>query len=483
MINFKATKVFQDTWNALTHRTDNKITYKIIIQEGSSRSSKTWSDFQALFLYIHKNRNKSCVVLRDTATSCYANVEKDFIDWIKDPMCRMKEYEEGKISIDEALELINKEELSQYLIRNKQLHTWTNIESGSVIRFSGLDDEDKVMGMTNDIVWVNEPYSFSEEVFKQLLQRTKQILFDWNPKQKHFITEQGYKEREDVITLHSTYKNNPFCPETSKRQLDSYQPLSTAEVVEKGLIQEKECYSYDLEENKLNFTNKQLKELKVCLYNEETKSASLYHYNVYCLGIGAERPHRIFHWESISLQQYYNIDTPIWIGVDWGKSDPFGIIEVKYYDGALYVNELNYQSENKIKDKLTTTERTQIEGHEEGLVIWLFNKLGINKNYPIVCDNNRPDKVIALRKNGFDKAVTADKGAGSILEGIDTLLGLKVYYTSNSINIAEEQENYSRKVDRHGAVEEEPEDANNHTIDPLRYVAMKMKKHGIIKVI
>jgi hypothetical protein len=49
--------------------------------------------------------------------------------------------------------------------------------TSSFIRFTGLDDEDDAMGMTQDICWINEPYN-SHEVYKQLLKEPKYILFD-----------------------------------------------------------------------------------------------------------------------------------------------------------------------------------------------------------------------------------------------------------------------------------------------------------------
>jgi len=101
----------------------------------------------------------------------------------------------------------------------------------------------------------------------------------------------------------------------------------------------------------------------------------------------------------------------------------------------------------------------------------------------IVCDNNRPLKIIALRNAGYEYAIAAVKGAGSIIDGISLLSGLKVYYTASSTNLKYEQENYSRMVDRYGIVLEEPEDNNNHLMDPARYGAEFLRSQGIIKTI
>ena len=58
---------------------------------------------------------------------------------------------------------------------------------------------------------------------------------------------------------------------------------------------------------------------------------------------------------------------------------------------------------------------------------------------------------------------------------------MKVFYTASSTNIKAEQENYSRIIDRYGIVLEEPEDKNNHVIDPTRYIAIFLKLMGIVK--
>ena len=63
----------------------------------------------------------------------------------------------------------------------------------------------------------------------------------------------------------------------------------------------------------------------------------------------------------------------------------------------------------------------------------------------------------------------------------DLLENLDIYYTDTSKNIAYEQENYSREVDKYGVVQEDPEDKDNHLIDPTRYIALYLQKIGIIK--
>lgn len=476
-IEFNATKVFQETWDAAKSKQ-----YKLICQEGSSRSSKTWSDFQVIFNYSYFNQMKTVNVLRDTATDCRDIVETEWVKWITDPMNRLKEFEDGKITGHQLNDYLQKENLKRYFTENKTKHIWTCNYTKSTIRFTGLDDDDKVMGMTQNVCWINEPYNFAHEVYKQLAQRTSDfILLDWNPKKSHWVELE--KKKVNTIVLRSTFKDNPFCPQASIDQILSYQPVKSCELVMNETLTEGEANNYDVITNPENYSEELVTELIRCRYNESVNSASDYHWQVFGLGLKAEKPNRIFNWNEITLDEYRAIDTKIYYGCDWGVVDPWGILEAKYYDGGLYLRELNYASENEVRAKLTPTELSQIMGSEEGIVTWMFKKLGISQKSDIVCDNNRNLKIRALAMSGFDYAIPALKGPGSINDGIDTLNAIRVYFTSDSENIKYEQENYSWKVDRYGVILEEPEDCDNHQIDCARYIATHLQAEGIIRKI
>lgn len=455
----KATIVFQKNWEAI-HATDEngKRLYKYIINEGSSRSSKTISCIDCYDLYARSNVNKRLTVWRDTKTDCKKTV---LVDILK----HHKQTSRYKIGYD-----FNKTE---------SIFTYVN---DSTVEIHGTDDEETVHGLTQDAAWMNEPYKISRDTFDQIDQRTSDFIFiDWNPKKEHWIDD--LKKDKRTIVIKSTFRDNPFCPEEQRHKILSYQPLKRCHAVENGLMSFDEALHYDSDKNIKELSNKHLNELVRCRLNEHKKTADDFKWDVYGLGNKGERPNRILNFKEISFLDYLKIDVPIYYGVDWGAVDPFGIVQVKYLDGSLYVHELNYDSENKIKEKLTSTELSQISNHDEGLVKWLFNKLGIDRSRPIICDNNRPSKIVALRLAGFDYSVECRKWKGSIVDGIDLLNALDVYYTSTSTNLKYEQENYSRKVDRYGIVLEEPEDIDNHLIDPIRYVAQFLQNEEIIKII
>jgi hypothetical protein len=338
------------------------------------------------------------------------------------------------------------------------------------------------MGLNQHVAWLNEPYKISRTIFDQIDQRTEDfIIIDWNPKIAHWIED--LKKDKRAIVIHSTFKDNPFCPIEQKNKILSYQPVKMCSIVEQKLLIEKEAAIYDLVKNEKGFSAEMILELDRCRENEFKKSASEYNWSVYGLGLKSERPNRIFHFAECKLSEYLALQAKEYFYSDWGAVDPWAIGAIKYYDGCLYLRELNYESENEIRAKLSATERTQMAGDDEGIVSWMFNKLGVPRSAIIICDPNRLSKIRALRMAGFDYAQPASKPPGSIMDGVDLLNNLNVYYTDNSVNVKYEQENYSRKIDRYGVVLEEPEDINNHHLDGTRYIGTYLQMQGIINKI
>jgi len=451
-IDFLATKVFRDIWNA-----SQSGNYKLIVEEGSSRSSKTWSNFQNLFLDLFENPLTTCTILRDTQKSCREIVEIDWVKWLSDPMGRKKQLEKKEITIQEFDAFIKKENLIKYFLRNKTNHTWTFLHNDSFIRFTGLDDEDDAMGMTQDICWINEPYKFSHEVYKQLSQRTsKYILFDWNPKQSHWVNDE--KKKDNTITLFSTFQDNPFCPLESKIQIQSYQPIIQCDVVLNDLMSVSECLSYDFELNAKELSNKQINEIKRCIYNEKVNSASLYHWLVFGKGEKSEKPNRIFKgWKTLINSDFNKLPYQSYYGLDFGLSAPSALVEMKFDgDENYFFREVLYCPLNDMKGTLKDE----------------FERLGIEKHKQIICDSgNELNKEESRKlKNAGYNVIDAKKGSGSIATGIETMQKSKIHYVKESLNIENEYENYSWKIWQ-GIQMDVPEDnGDDHILDAMKYV-------------
>jgi len=466
----KATIVFQKNWDAIHATIPGPLNkpvrkYRYIINEGGSRSSKTYSLIDCIDLYAKEHTNKRLTVWRDTKIDCKKTVLNDTLKHLK---------------------TTNRYHLLKSFNKTESILLYP---TDSTFEIHGTDDEEAVHGLTQDVAWLNEPYNISREVFDQVDQRTADFMFiDWNPKKAHWIDD--LKKDSRTLVIHSTIFDNPFAPPESVIKVLSYQPVKLCRVVTEGIFKDdqennltavQQANLYDTELNHLKISPGRISELIRCRENEYKRTANEFNWCVYGLGIKAERPNRIFHFTEIPDSEYHALNVTTYNGVDWGAVDPWGILEVKYNDGCLYLHELNYASENEIRGKLTSTELAQINAADEGIVKWKFRKLGIPMNNIIVCDSNRTLKIMALRDAGWDYAVAAGKLRGSIVDGIDLINNLKVYFTASSENLKYEQENYSRKIDRYGIILEEPEDVDNHLMDPLRYVALFLQSHGIIR--
>jgi phage terminase large subunit len=454
----QATIVFSKNWEAIhAVKEDGTRKYRYIVNTGSSRSSKTFSLIDCYDLYARSYANKRLTVWRDTRTDCRKTVLVDVLKHLK----QTDRYKVG-----------------QEYNKTESVFTYSN---SSTFEVHGTDDEETVHGLTQSAAWLNEPYKISKDTFDQIDQRTSDFIFiDWNPKKAHWIMDIIKDPR--CLVIHSTFRDNPFCPAESKAKILSYQPIKACALVTSGAMTEQQAREYDVVLNDAEYSAKEITELERCRENEFKNSASAYMYDVYGLGLKAEQPNRIFVWEEVPTHAYHEIDAPVFYGCDWGSVDPWGIVEAKYYDGGLYLHERNYLSENEWRTRMTSTERAQVNGSEDGIVTWMFKRLNVPKDRPVICDTNRNSKIRALKMAGWDYAQPAHKPPGSILDGVDVLSNIRVYFTSDSVNLKYEQENYSREVFK-GEVLEEPEDGNNHLIDPTRYIALHLQIRGIIKKI
>jgi len=451
--NYGLTGVFLANWTAIqATNPDGSKKYKYIINEGSSRSSKTWSIAEVKHQLCEQNIGWRVTSWRDTKTDCKKTVWKDF---------------QKMLIISGRME---------YARMNKTESIY-NYPTGSTFEIHGTDNEENVHGLTQNVAHLNEPYNISRYTFDQIDMRSDLMIIDWNPRRSHWIDD--VKKLPNAIVIHSTFEDNPFCPPQQRKKILSYEPLHKDYSYLLKLTKEEAKKKV----NSLKLTDTDIFHIHNALQNEYNSTADAWMWSVYGLGEKAERPNRIFHFNEIPDSEYFNLDKPIYYGCDWGKVHNMGVIEVKTYDNDIYVHEINYDSENTMQSNLTATERRQIDKNkEEGFIEWLFkNKWQLPYNRPIVCDNNRKHKIIALREIGYDYAIACRKFPGSLLDNIDILTNLNVYYTKSSVNFKYEQENYSRKVDkRSGEVLEEPEDANDHLMQPLSYVVRNLYDNDVL---
>jgi phage terminase large subunit len=138
-------------------------------------------------------------------------------------------------------------------------------------------------------------------------------------------------------------------------------------------------------------------------------------------------------------------------GLDFGYSnDPTAIVDVYYYNGGYIIDEQVYQkglSNKQIADVIKNLDKPQTM---------------------VVCDSSEPKSIDELKLYGVN-ALPAQKGPGSILQGIQFLQDQQISITERSVNLRKEYRNYMWKTDKEGKILNVPEDIWNHALDATRY--------------
>ena len=169
---------------------------RFIINQGGSRSSKTYSLIQMLIVYCLTTPNKMVSIVRKTFPTLRGTVMRDFLEVMRD----LNLYDERKHH------------------KTEQIYHFDN---GSQIEFFAADNEQKLRGRKRDVLWVNESNEINFEEFTQLNMRTTdKLIFDFNPSE-NFSWLYDLISRPESILIHSTYKENPFLSESQVKEIEN----------------------------------------------------------------------------------------------------------------------------------------------------------------------------------------------------------------------------------------------------------------------
>lgn len=164
-----------------------------IASKGGTRSSKTWSVLQLLYLVARESPDPlmiSCVT--DTLPAVKRGMFRDFQNML----------------LDEGLWDENA------LNKSDMIYT---VKPGVCIEFFGCDNASKVHGPARDILFINEAQRIPREIFRQLdVRTTLKVIIDFNPVRR-FWGETDFVG-DKYVTIHSTYKDNPYL---SKQQVEA----------------------------------------------------------------------------------------------------------------------------------------------------------------------------------------------------------------------------------------------------------------------
>ena len=336
------------------HLIDNKDT-RIVILEGSSRSGKTYAALQYILYYCLSNKNKIVTIARDNLVVAKRTVLLDFIEILE------------STSIEYGF---NKSE-STFFINN------------NIVRFVGLDSKDKVHGMKQHLMYVNEGLNISKEIYFQLLQRTEeQLIVDYNPsRDEHFLYEWG-DNRDDCVLIRSNIFDNHLAPSESVKQILSYEPIED---------------------------------------NIRQGTANEFYWKVYGLG---ER----FKGSEVVIRKVYKYDTELdKKDIDWEMmGGDFGFVN----DNTILVKATKQKGTNKIYCRLLL--RTKGLTNQQIAKCILENE-DVDKDVLQVWDSAEKKSIVELRIEGVN-AIPATKGAHSIYFGIQKLQGFEIYVYNDAIS-------------------------------------------------
>ena len=284
-MEIKSTVIFEKNYEALSGP------HRFTINEGGSRSSKTYSLCQLMVIYCLQNSGKVVSIIRKTFPALRATVLRDFIEILK---------EMGIYSLDS---------------HNKSEHIYT-FSNGSIVEFFSVDDEQKIRGRKRDIAWCNEANELYFDDFTQLNMRTEfKLIFDYNPSDSSSWLYELPKE--ESILIKSTYRDNPFLPNSIRAQIED-----------------------------LKRTDEAL-------------------YQIYALGEKAISKSNIYsNWTFLSHRPARFVNYVY--GLDFGYNHPTALMRVYWCDNDIYIEPVIYES------YLTTTmliEKLQAIGIEQTVTI------------------------------------------------------------------------------------------------------------------
>ena len=173
---------------------------KITIEQGGTRSGKTYNILIWILNYCDKNKGKTITICRKTFPALRGTVLRDFI------------------------EILNNNN-----IYNPEAHNKSSSEFwiyGNMIEFISLDQAQKVRGRKRDLLFINEANELSYEDWQQLLFRTtEKIILDYNPSDEFHWIYDHVVTREDADFYQTTYKDNPFIEQSIVDEIERLKEL------------------------------------------------------------------------------------------------------------------------------------------------------------------------------------------------------------------------------------------------------------------
>lgn len=296
---------------------------------------------------------------------------------------------------------------------------------GSEFIFKGLHANTTEIKSTENIdyCWVEEAQSTSKDSWDVLIPTIRnvdsEIWLTWNTGEVSDDTYQRFvvSPPDNCISVKATYRNNPWFPDILERERAYLQRVDV------------DAYDHIWEGNPRKVSD-------ACIFKNK------------------------FVVEEFEAPE----NTRFYYGGDWGFSeDPTALIRCYIIGNHLYVDYEAYGV-----------------GVELDEIDKLWSAVPGYKDWPIDCDNSRPETISYLKKNWQLKTQPADKWPGCVEDGIAFMRKFEaIHIHQRCKHVADEFQKYSYKVDKAGNILPVIIDKDNHCIDSVRYaLGRKIKGKG-----
>jgi phage terminase large subunit len=298
--------------------------------------------------------------------------------------------------------------------------------AGNLIQGIGINDDPMlVFGLEHYFFWTNEANGTVKEAFEQMKMRTSGMwCLDYNPKDlEHWCYD--LELRQDVKVFRSTILDNPFVPDAMRQEIMSYDPSNPR--------------------------------------NVEQRTADAFKWKVYGLGQRGTSEETIFK----NLLYYSDEEEPersscewCYYGGDFGYVAPSVLVQVKKKGINLYLKTVFYEAgltNQQIAERLR-------KDYGKELQVW---------------DSAEQKSILELRNAGIN-AWPADKGEGSVYQGLQLLKNFNLYLHKDSKEMVKEFQGAKWKTDKAGNLMKDSQnrpihaDTNAfHCLAAVRYVVTK----------
>ncbi len=172
-------------------------------------------------------------------------------------------------------------------------------------------------------------------------------------------------------------------------------------------------------------------------------------WRVYARGLTGKLSGLVYSWAEIEKFPTEGVKEIIW-GIDWGyTNDPTAITKIAIMeDGTYVVEELSYTA-----------------GIHAEVIVHIMHENGYTTEQAVYCDHDK-EMILQIRRLGVI-GLPAEKGAGSILNGVLHVKQKTVRYTKTSRNLKVELMKY-RFVEINGQNTNKVVDEFNHCLDSIR---------------